>query len=312
MKIAIIHHDIEPPEVKFKELFEQRGCIVDFFDIRRLSDVETLLHYGLVFNRVYSSVSSRDSAVLEKTLSLLSYLEKNGVECVNSYTASLVDYSKFELYKMLSANGVNTPSTIFINSVNDISSLGKRGIEDFGLPLVVKRNCGGKSYEVTKVYSFKELKSTLKKMFELAKKEGYNKGFILQEFVKSCRSHDCRLGVLRGEHIFAYSRTLIKRNSEDLWMASTSGGSIELPYSPTTEEKEIALKANKVINSAYSESDIISTDEGPCVIEVNLSPSYFIDSIEDIERMAQIVDRLIGTNKETNKETIKLCAPEIK
>jgi len=119
------------------------------------------------------------------------------------------------------------------------------------------------------------------------------------------------LGVLRGKHAFAYSRTFIKRNSEDLWMASTSGGSVELPYSPTIEEEEIALRANQVINSAYSESDIISTENGPCIIEVNLSPSYFMDSIDDNERMIQIVDQLISTGKKDNKEIAELSVQDI-
>ena len=172
MKIAILHHDLEAPEPKFKELFEEQGAFVSFFDIRDVSEKD-LLSFDLVFNRVYSSVASRDFKSLSKTLKLIKSLEKKGIRCVNSYTASLADYNKYKLYKKLKLNGINTPPTIFVCSRRDIKKNSEKAIKEFGFPLVVKRNCGGKSYEVTKVYSLKELIDTLDKMFDLAKKQSY-------------------------------------------------------------------------------------------------------------------------------------------
>jgi len=74
MKVAILHHDIEPVEFRFREFFENKGVKADFFDIREVHE-EELFDYDLVFNRVYSSVASRDFAVLNKTLHILELLE---------------------------------------------------------------------------------------------------------------------------------------------------------------------------------------------------------------------------------------------
>ena len=291
MKVAILHHNIELTELKFKELFENNGVDVKFFDIRNVKEKE-LLDYDLVLNRVYSSVASKDFNSLDKTLNLLKNLEKNQIKCINSFKASLADYNKFELFKLLSSKCIFTPPTLFVGSKEEINSKSIKAVKNFGFPIVVKRNCGGKSYDVTKVYSIEELIATLNKSFIISDKQNYKGGFILQKFIKSIRNHDARLGVINGKFYFSYARSFISRNSEDKWMASTSGGSCEFDYDSNEEEENIAIKANLAIESSFSESDIILSENGPCIIEVNLTPGYFIDNPEDIKRMKLIVNSL--------------------
>ncbi|PIN94333.1 hypothetical protein COU53_04065 [Candidatus Pacearchaeota archaeon CG10_big_fil_rev_8_21_14_0_10_30_48] len=300
LKIAILHHNIEPTEIKFNEYFIQEGCEVFFFDIRQVK-IEDLFDCDLVFNRVYSSIASQDFKVLSKTLSLLKSLEERGIKCVNSYLASLADYNKYELYKLLKKQKIRTPPTLFIKSRKKIEVVSDKAIKNFGLPIVAKRNCGGKSYEVSLAHSKEELLQILNKMFDLAEDQNYGAGFILQKFMKSVRNHDCRVAVVEGNFLYSYSRSFIPRNSKYKWMASTSGGSVERPYNSTKEEIEIAKKANLAINSSFSESDIILTSKGPCIIEVNPSAGYFIDSIDDLERMKLIVKNLINIYKKTNE-----------
>ncbi|MEK6871488.1 MAG: ATP-grasp domain-containing protein, partial [Nanoarchaeota archaeon] len=290
-RIALLHHDIEPAELIFRKLLTENGFIVELFDIRKVK-LKDLLNYDVIFNRVYSSVASRDYQTLSKTLKLINILEKKRILCINSYKASLADYNKYELYKMLIKNKVYTPKTLFINSKNKIKSISKKAVKELGFPIVVKRNCGGKSYEVTKVYTNDELINTLKKMFLLAETQGYGAGFIIQKFISSSREHDCRVAVLNNNYLYSYARTFIIRNSKDKWMASTSGGSTEINYAARESEIEIAIRANKAISSFFSESDIIMTNQGPCVIEVNPTAGYFVDSIDDIERMKMIVQSL--------------------
>lgn len=302
LKIGILHHDIEPAELKFKEMFQQEGCLIDFLDIREVSK-EKLLNYDFIFNRVYSSVASRDFKILKKTLFLLKFLERKGIKCVNSLKASIADYSKFELYKFLSEKGIPTPPTIFIGSRKSIKKCSESAVKEFGFPIVVKRNCGGKSYEVNRVHSLDELKTSLNKMFDLAEEQGYGAGFILQKFMKSIRDHDCRVGVIEGQFAFSYARSYISKNSEDKWMSSTSGGSYEFPYAATTPEIEISINANLAVDSSFSESDIILTEEGPYIIEVNPTPGYFVDSIDDLERMKIFVEKIINESKPERSQT---------
>lgn len=225
------------------------------------------------------------------------------MKCVNNSYASRSDYSKFDLYLALSSQGVPTPATLFVGSYEEIVCVALKAVEKFQFPIVVKRNCGGKSYEVTRVYSVQEIIDTLQAMFTLAEKQGYEAGFLLQEFMVSTREHDCRVGVIEKEYSFAYARSLISRNSDDKWMASTSGGSYEFAYEPSKAEKEVALKANIALGASFSESDVMMTKNGPVIIEVNLSPGYFLDSVEDLQRMEMIVNKLVGTVEESPSQS---------
>lgn len=291
--IAILHHDIEPAEIKFKELFLNRGCNVSLFDIRSVSEKE-LKNFDFVFNRVYSSVASRDYEMLSKTLKLLKKLDKIGIICANSHIASKADYSKYDLYKLLVKNNISTPKTFFVKTDKEISTVSKKALSKLSFPIVVKRNCGGKSYEVKRVYSEKELLSSLREMFDLAKKQNYLGGLLIQEFVPSIRDHDCRVAISNNNFLYSYARTFISRDSEDKWLASTSGGSYEVNYNSTFEEISLAKRANKAINCLFSESDVIMTKNGPCIIEINPSAGYFVESEDDLNRMEVIVQSFLN------------------
>ena len=80
-------------------------------------------------------------------------------------------------------------------------------------------------------------------------------------------------------------------------MASTSGGSIEMNYTANKSEREIAIQANKAIGASFSESDVIMTKKGPYVIEVNPTAGYFVDSLDDIERMQMIISAILNKSK---------------
>ena len=115
MKIIILHHDLEPEEIKIKEILEQKGFLAELKDIRDV-DIEEIEGNSVVLNRVYASVANRDFSSIEKTLDLLKKLEAKGIPCINSYFTSLYDYNKFEAYKKLKENGILTPETILVDS----------------------------------------------------------------------------------------------------------------------------------------------------------------------------------------------------
>ena len=133
-------------------------------------------------------------------------------------------------------------------------------------------------------------------MFVVAEEQKYGAGFILQKFIKSVKDHDCRIGVVEGTFTFSYARSYIARDSEEKWIASTSGGSQEFHYDSSEAEIEIAIKASSAIGASFSESDVVMTTNGPCIIEVNPTPGYFVDSLDDLERMEIVVDTIISEN----------------
>ena len=98
------------------------------------------------------------------------------------------------------------------------------------MPIISKRNAGGRGKDISKINSIQELEQDLKNKFKLAEQEKYQGGFIIQEFVKSSKDYDCRLAIINKKKGFAYGRTLVSHNSNEKWLASASKGSKKIKY----------------------------------------------------------------------------------
>jgi glutathione synthase/RimK-type ligase-like ATP-grasp enzyme len=291
MKVAILHHDLEYAERKIYELFKKGNHEAFLIDIRN-ANIDDFGDVDLVLNRVYASVANRDYPSIKKTLELLKELEDRGVFCLNSYRTSFFDYDKYASFLSMKEKDIPTPKTIFINqdSIN-LDAACKKLMKELSFPMIIKRNIGGRGKDISRVGDINELLKDLENKFNNAIKENYFGGFVAQEFIKSNRDHDCRLGVIDGEVAFSSRRSLISYGTKDPWLASTTNGSVEGIYEAESEEKEIGLLASDSIGSRFNELDIMFSEEGPIIIENNPTPNYF-DCAEDIERIEAFVSKV--------------------
>lgn len=290
MKIAILHQDLEWPEKELKRQFEKRNVSVDFVDISSASVAE-LKRYDLVLNRIYASVANRNYKDNLRTLSLLADLEKEGVFCLNSYQTSLADYSKFASAELMKKNNVLTPETVLINNKTPLSEV--LGIsENFGFPLILKRDMGGRGKNVFLVNDESDLKNIYEKIFSEEFLANYSGNYVIQKFIKSVKPFDTRVAIVNGEFAFSFSRTLISEKSDEpLWLASLSKGSTRIERVATEEEIDLAMRATKSIGALFNEVDITYGEDGPVIIENNPTPNY--NEGEDEERVACAVDLII-------------------
>ena len=292
MKIGILHHDLEFAEKKIAEVFNKKGHESFLIDVRdaKITDFDDT---HLVLNRVYASVANRDYPSIKKTLELLKELEEKGIECLNSHKTSVFDYDKYLSSVAMTEANIRNPKTILINEENDAKETAEYLADKLGLPIIIKRNIGGRGKDISRVSTIDGIASDLEEKFKNSNKEGYLGGFIAQEFAKSNRDYDCRLGVIDGKVVFSYSRSLTSSNSEDKWLASVSNGSVEGIYEAQEIEKEMGIKASSVIGAQFNELDIMFTSDGPIIIENNPTPNYF-DCPDDIERIESFVDIIVG------------------
>ena len=293
MKIGILHHDLEPTEERIKYFFLERNVEAFLKDVRK-SSIYDFKDSDIVLNRVYASVANRDYSSIKKTLNLLSELELKNIYCLNSAKTSLYDYNKFESYKIMRYNKVLTPKTILINSAFSLKRVIEESSDELGYPLILKRNSGGRGKDISKINSKLEFKDALLKKFSLAKSENYFGGFIAQEFIKSLRIHDCRIGIVNGKFAFSYKRSLVSLNGETPWLASTSNGSVERKYQASDLEIKEALNATNSIGAKFNELDVLFSDKGHYIIENNPTPNYFVSDLEDQKRMKKFVDIVLN------------------
>lgn len=290
MKIGILHHDLEPSELKIKEYFEEEGFEVFLFDIRH-SEIRDFSEIDVVLNRVYASVANRDYSSIQKTLELLKELEKDKL-CINSFKTSFYDYNKYEAYKVMKKNNLPTPETILFTNKDDIQISTEKAIKNLGLPLISKRNSGGRGKDITKINTREELIKDLEEKRILAEKEGYAGDFIIQKFIETNRDHDCRLSIINNNFGFSYGRTLVKHKSNSRWLASASKGSVKIDYQAGEEEIKMSLKTSQLLDAHFNTLDIMYTKNGPIIIENNPTPNYFVNEEENIVRIKTVVNTI--------------------
>ncbi len=198
---------------------------------------------------------------IDKDIYLARQLESLGIPVFNSSRAIEISDDKILTYQELVKEEIPIPSTIIAPKIFSTGTIEKnmltQVIERLGLPLVIKEAFGSFGEQVYLVHSEAEL---LEKVEQLQ-----GKPFLFQSFLKSSFGQDLRLQVV-GNHVVA----AMKRTSEQDFRANvTSGGKME-NYSPTTEEKVLAIRAAKAIGADFAGVDILfGPDDSRYVCEVN-------------------------------------------
>ncbi len=263
----------------FRNLFEQNKVEVTLFDANKLADdyseiknpeeislseIDFLTQQGYMIwmNRVYPSET--DQSTINKGLNIISWLNSRNLPTINPLTACAADYDKFFAWQLMSQYAVPTPKSGLINK----ESISETIINDFFLPLVIKRRTGGKALGVIKVNS----KNQLEKLLEDS--EIISGRYFVQEFVEPKNNYDIRVGVIGGDPLISYGRTLVGEKGETPWMGSCYHGSKIISHKATEEEKHLAVLASKSIGANLNEVDIQITKKGPVVIENNPTPGY--------------------------------------
>jgi glutathione synthase/RimK-type ligase-like ATP-grasp enzyme len=263
----------------FRELFEGRGVGVVLFDANQIGDdyssvrnpedismseIESLTQGDCVvwMNRVYPSEAT--PTTINKSLNMVSWLNSRNIVTINPLTACAADYDKFFAYQLMKRFAVPTPQTERLTPETDLEQV----LHEFSLPLIIKRNTGGKGIGVIRV-------DDPTKLSQLLADPKFTSGrYLVQQFMESVRGHDVRVGVIDGEPLISYGRTLIPKNGERPWMASCYYGSTIIPHQASEEEKHLAVLASKAIGANLNEVDIQLIENGPVVIENNPTPGY--------------------------------------
>jgi glutathione synthase/RimK-type ligase-like ATP-grasp enzyme len=272
-KFAILHQDLEWAEQTLQRYIVLKGHEAILVDLNDADNVDFTL-FDVVLNRVYASVANRNWQDNLRALDLLIRLEEKGVKCVNSHTASLADYSKYLSACKMSEAGVPTPETIILKHKDELSAQAGR-VSEWGYPLVIKREMGGRAVDIFRAVDGAELTQWLEKVFSPAYQEAYAAGQVIQPFFKSIRPYDIRIAIVNGRYSYSYTRSLVPiREGETPWLGSGQWGSDLVRYRPNEEEIRIAIAATKAIDAFVNEVDMIETESGYLVIENNPTPGF--------------------------------------
>ena len=259
---------------RLKEAAEQRGHQARVVDVLRcymnITSHRPSIHYkgeelsGLeaVIPRIGASVTFYGTAVLRQ-------FEMMGVFPLNESVAITRSRDKLRSLQLLSRKGIGLPVTGFAHSPDDTQDLIKMV---GGAPMVIKLLEGTQGIGVVLAENQKAAESVIEAFM------GLKANILAQEFIREAGGADMRCFVI-GDKVVA----AMKRQAREGEFRSNlhRGGSASL-MRITPEERSTAVRAAQTMGLNVAGVDVLRSNHGPVVIEVNSSPG-----LEGIETATQ-------------------------
>ncbi|MBQ6510500.1 30S ribosomal protein S6--L-glutamate ligase [Candidatus Saccharibacteria bacterium] len=194
--------------------------------------------------------------------------EMQGIWTASSSIAITRARDKLRSAQILTKNGVDTPKTLVSRNTADIDDL----IEQIGLPVIIKLATGTHGNGVVLADTKKAAKSALQ-AFYLYNEDGTN--ILLQEYIKESAGTDIRAFVVGSRVVASMQRQSLDDDFRSNLHKGGEGKIIKL----TDEEKKIAVRAAKAMGLHIAGVDLMRSERGPLVLEVNASPGFGIERI---------------------------------
>ncbi|MBP9738380.1 RimK family alpha-L-glutamate ligase [Candidatus Saccharibacteria bacterium] len=245
-----------------------------------------LRNVDAVIPRIANSMTRYGSAIVRQ-------FEMQGVYTTANSIAIVRSRDKLRSLQLLSKYGVDIPKTVFSRNTTDIDDL----IEHIGsMPIIIKLARGTHGNGVVLAESKKAAKSVLQ-AFYLHNEDGTN--ILLQEFVKESAGEDIRAFVVGGRVVAS-----VKRQSlDDDFRSNTHQGGTPVPIKLTPEEKKTAEKAAKAMGLPICGVDMMRSERGPLVLEVNSSASLkAVETVTGRNVAAKVIDYIEINAKRKNKK----------
>ena len=231
---------------------------------------ERLEGFDAIIPRIGASQTFYGTAVVRQ-------FEMTGVFSVAESVAIQRSRDKLRSLQLLARAGIGLPVTGFAHSAKDMS-----GVIDIvnGAPLVVKLLEGTQGKGVVLAETRKAAESLLEAF------RGLDANILVQEFIKEAGGSDIRAFVVGGRVVASMMRTA----AEGEFRSNVhQGGSIEkIRLRP--EERATAVRAAKTMRLSVAGVDIMRSNHGPVVLEVNSSPGLEgIEAASKVDVAGQIV-----------------------
>lgn len=218
-----------------------------------------LPQFDAIIPRIGASVTFYGTAVVRQ-------FEMMGTFSLNESVAISRSRDKLRSLQLLSRKGIGLPVTGFANSPDDSEDLlALVG----GAPVILKLLEGTQGKGVVLAETRKAAESVVEAF------RGLNADFLLQEFIKEAGGADIRCFVI-GEKVVA---SMMRQAQEGEFRSNLHRGGTSRLIKITPEERSTAVRSARIMGLNVAGVDILRSNHGPVVMEVNSSPG-----LEGIER----------------------------
>src|ERR1035437_193888 len=234
---------------------------------------EDLANFDAIIPRIASNMTRYGTAIVRQ-------LEMQGVYSVSSSIAISRSRDKLRSMQLLAKSGVGIPKTVVSRNTTDIDVLLDRlG----GMPVIIKLASGTHGNGVVLAETKKAAKSVLQ-AFYLTNDDGTN--ILLQEFVEESAGTDIRAFVV-GSRVVA---SMKRQSLDDDFRSNLHKGGEGTMVKLTDEERKVAVKAAKAMGLNIAGVDMMRSDRGPLILEVNASPGFGIERVTGRDVAGAIIE----------------------
>jgi ribosomal protein S6--L-glutamate ligase len=265
MKIAILSRSSKLYSTRrLVESAQARGHEVKVVDVLRcymnITSHRPSIHYrgevlegfDAVIPRIGASVTFYGTAVLRQ-------FEMMGVYPLNESVAVTRSRDKLRSMQLLARKGIGLPVTGFAHNPDDIEDLIR---EVGGAPMVIKLLEGTQGIGVVLAETKKAAESVIQAFM------GLKANIMVQEFIKEAGGSDLRCFVV-GDKVVA---TMKRQGPEGEFRSNLHRGGSASLVRITPEERSTAVRAAKIMGLGVCGVDLLRSNHGPVVMEVNSSP----------------------------------------
>ncbi len=200
---------------------------------------------------------------LDLELPFLKQFETLGIPIVNRYLPTFHAKNKLRTIQILSLLGIPVPKTVVVRKFEYLDAAVQ---EVGGYPVVLKSAFGSYGAGVLVVESARSLYSTL----DLILEKMDSNIVMIQEFVAEAKGMDYRAFVV-GDRVIASMKRIAKEGD---FRSNFELGGETAEAELTEEEKDIAIRATKALGLEVSGVDLLRTNKGPVIMEVNANPGF--------------------------------------
>lgn len=294
LKIAILsRHSKLYSTSRLVEAAHRRGHEIEVIDTLRcymnIASHKPSIHYksrrlvgfDAVIPRIGASITFYGTAVLRQ-------FEMMGVFPVNESVAISRSRDKLRSLQLLARKGIGLPVTGFAHSPDDTQDLIRMV---GGSPVVIKLLEGTQGMGVVLAETPKAAESVVDAFV------GLKANILVQEYIKEAECSDLRCFVVGGKVVAAMKR----QAKAGEFRSNIHQGGTGNPVKISSEERQTAISAAQVMGLNVAGVDILRSNHGPLVLEVNSSPGLRgIETTTKIDVADKIIE-FIEQNAKANR-----------
>lgn len=251
-----------------------------------------IYYHGELIEGVDAVIPRIGASVTFYGASVVRQFEMMGIPTAVESQSLVRSRDKLRSLQVLARSDVGMPKTVFTNYSKEVNKI----IDSVGgAPLIVKLLEGTQGYGVVLAPTKKAAESIIEAFHSMKAR------VIVQEFIQEAKGADIRAFIINNRVVGAMKRQGKEGEFRSNLHQGGSGQLIKL----SKRERQVALTAAKVMGLSVAGVDLLQSERGPLVLEVNSSPG--LEGIEkttnqDIgSEIIAFVEKLVNKNRSKKK-----------